>query len=138
MNKRENLFVAASLDCHCLDVVGLFFHEIVPETGAGNNPKFLYGLEQRANPYNGALDNLTYYELPDGDSIAAFNIPGTGPYGFQTCLIGDTMYCEIDLFGKFHGPDTIETKVRFTRCWDTSGVYNNHQDFKHLTFIRKI
>lgn len=137
INKGENLFVAASLDCYCLDVVGLNLIEIVPETVPGDHPKSRYAIEQRANPYSGSPDFLAYYDLPDGDSIVAYNIPGPGPIGFQTCLIDGTMHCEVDFFGKFHGPDTIETKVRFTRCVDTSGVYNNHQEFKHLTFVRK-
>ncbi len=135
--KGENLFVAASLDCYCLDVVGLNLISKVPETEPGNYPKSKYSIYQRAGVYNGALDSYAYYELPDGDSIVAYNIIGAGFSGFETCLIGDTMRCEVDFFGKFHGPDTIETKVRFTRCVDTSGVYNNHQEFKHLTFVRK-
>ncbi|MBC7776615.1 MAG: hypothetical protein H7246_14375 [Phycisphaerae bacterium] len=134
--KHDNLFVSASLDCPCLEVQGLVLQDIQPQTEVGSGPKSTYALSQPDNIYSGAPANFYYYQRPDGDSIALFNLRGPGPVGFYSCPMNDSLYCEIDMFGKFHGADTIQTTVLYTRCRTQTDPGNNHQETRHLTFVR--
>ncbi len=135
--KRENLFVAASLDCPCLDAVGLYLMDIQPETGNGSLPLSSYDLVGRGKLDYNTQSNFTYYQRPDGDSIVLYNITIPGSAGYSACWINSSLNCELDLFGKFHGPDTIETKVLYRRCRDKDNNPSNFQETKQLTFIRR-
>lgn len=137
LSKHENLFVAASLDCPCLDIIGLYLLKISPETGNNSYPASQYSIAQPRNPYSGTLGQFAYYEKPDGDSVAIYNIPGPGSLGFYACAVNDSLTCEMSLFGKFHGPDTIETKVVYWLCRDKDNNDSNYSGNHHLTFIRK-
>jgi hypothetical protein len=135
--KNDNLFLATSLDCPCLDVLGLYLIDIKPENGTVQLPKSTYTIRQPKNPYSGQNANFYYYQRPGGDSIAIYNLPGPGIVGFYTCGIRDSLYCEIDILGKFHGADTIQATVFYNRCVNNENAASNHQETKHLTFVRK-
>lgn len=134
LSKGDNLFVAASLDCYCLDVVGLYLINIQPVSGSGQIPASSYWLSGRENASSGGNANFEYLSRPDGDSIViyAVNIPGT-----SRCPINDDLYCQADLFGKFRGPDTIQTEVIWRRCVDNANQWVNFADTVPLTFIRR-
>jgi len=138
LNKADNLFVAASLDCYCYQVVGLYLWGIQPEQGGGGVqvPASAYSLVGPGSSTGGAISNFAYYEQPDGDSIVIFKAPM--PYsGYPTtCPINDRLWCEADIFGKFRGPDTIEARVVWRRCRDNLDNWNAFTDTKHLTFVR--
>jgi hypothetical protein len=137
LRKHENLFVAASLDCPCMDAVGLYLEQIEPEPGNGSYPLSSYDLVGRGKNNWASVNKFSYYQRPDGDSIVIYNavIPGTP--GYYACGVQDTLNCEIDLFGKFHGPDTIQTRVVYTRCRNKANVAVNYKEIKQLTFVRK-
>jgi hypothetical protein len=139
LSKSDNLFVAASLDCYCLQTVGLYLWNIAPETGGGGGvqvPASSFSLAGPGSSQGGFSGNFSYYSRPDGDSIVIFLLPM--PFaGFpSSCRINDNLYCEADLFGKFHGPDTIQAQVRWRRCRDNAGNWNGFSDTKPLTFVR--
>ena len=136
LQKRENLFVAASLECPCVDVIGLIMWDIQPETGNGSFPSSSYDLVGRGKLQVNSQNNFSYYQRADGDSIVIYNLYLPGTFGYSACGINDSLYCEIDLFGKFHGPDTIETQVLYRRC-RINDVVSNYQEIHPLTFIRK-
>ncbi|MDX2134987.1 MAG: hypothetical protein SFV52_09380 [Saprospiraceae bacterium] len=136
LSKSDNLFVSASLDCYCLDVVGLYLINIQPITqtpGGAYVPTSSYWLSGRENASAGGISNFTYLSRPDGDSIViyAVNLPGS-----SRCQIDD-MYCQADLFGKFRGPDTIQVEVIWRRCMDNANQWVNFADTVPLTFIRR-
>jgi len=136
LQKRENLFVAASLECPCIDVIGLFMWDIQPETGNGSFPTSSYELVGRGKPQIISQNNFAYYQRADGDSIVIYNLSLPGSFGYSTCYINDSLNCKIDLFGKFHGPDTIQTQVLYRRC-RINDVGNNYKEIHPLTFVRK-
>ncbi|HLP93274.1 MAG TPA: hypothetical protein VK168_04520 [Saprospiraceae bacterium] len=139
LDKNENLFVAASLDCPCLQTQGLRLVDIQPYTGDGLPfpGKSTYAFYQPDNPYSGYPEKFHYFDLPDGDSIAIHNLVGPGIVGFYNCKVNDSLICEIDILGKFHGPDTIETTVHYTRCRLDLDNYVSDEEIRHLTFVRK-
>lgn len=136
LEKRENLFVAASLECPCIQVLGLYLLDINAEAGNGSLPVSNYCLVGPGNPQINNQNSFTYYQRPDGDSIAIYNIPIPDYGGNDNCLINDSLYCKIDMFGKFKGPDTIQTTVRWRRCLTFAGAGSNFQKTNHLTFVR--
>ena len=140
LQKHPNLFVAACPDCPCLDVIGLYLLDIIPEPGSGFTPLSQYSIVGREgnNGYNasGTNANFSYFERPDGDSIAIYSIPIPGINVYYRCRINDLLTCEIDIKGKFHGTDTIETSVFWKRCRTDSGSGSNFIQSKQLTFVR--
>ena len=142
LKKHDNLFVAACLDCPCLDIIGLYLLDIKPETGSEVMAKSLYSIIGPENSSVGTGEgsvsqHFSYYERPDGDSIVVGAIPLPGGFGIFNCPINDALLCEIVLYGKFHGPDTIETKVQYQNCVTDAGTPSNFQKNTHLTFVRK-
>jgi hypothetical protein len=139
LRKHENLFVAASLDCYCIDVVGLYLRDIVPETsptGGVHFPQSSCSVVGRGNAHISSSGNFSYYDLPDGDSIVIYDI--RMPNGNSNdCQINSNMRCSADFFGKFHGPDTIQVQVIWQRCQDNDGNWLSYREIKPLTFIRK-
>ena len=136
LQKADNLFVAASLDCHCLDVVGLYLVNIAPETGNGSVPASGFSLIGRGNCLGANYNNFSYYKLPDGDSIVIYAVPMPTLNGDYYCRFSDTLRCSADLFGKFHGPDTLEARVVWRRCVDNNGANDGFSETTHLTFTR--
>lgn len=139
LDKNEDLFVAASLDCPCLQIQGLRFIDIKPHPG-GPLPypaKSTYGFYQPDLSYQSGQEKFHYFDLPDGDSIAIYNLVGPGIVGFYNCEVNDSLICEIDILGKFHGPDTIETTVYYTRCRLDQDHYVDDEVTRRLTFVRK-
>jgi hypothetical protein len=138
LSKSDNLFVAASLDCYCFQVVGLYLWNLVPETGGGGVqvPASAFSLVGPGSSQGGYSGNFAYFERPDGDSISIFKAPM--PYsGYPTtCHINDALWCEADIFGKFRGPDTIQAKVVWRRCRDNNDNWNAFTSTKPLTFVR--
>lgn len=138
--KSDNLFVAASLDCYCLDVVGLFLLDIHPEPAPPNEPGHIplssYWLAGRGNSSGVGMSNFDYIAQPDGDSIVIYgiNMPDFGQY---SCQINNELRCQADLVGKFHGPDTIQAQVLWRRCADNTGAITGYTETKSLTFVRK-
>jgi hypothetical protein len=65
-----------------------------------------------------ANQSLGYWRLPDGDSIVAYSIPpAKGGYRFGCEVAGGE--CEIDLYGKFRSPDTLDATLKLA-CKPTS------------------
>lgn len=142
--KHDNLFVAASLDCYCFGVVGLYLWNINPETGPGGGvqiPASSFSIIGRGNSKGSTTGNFAYYDLPDGDSIAiyAVRIPDTNMPGIEqnNCRINSEMACQADIFGKFQGPDTIQAQVVWRRCRDNDGEWLNYEEVKPLMFVRR-
>lgn len=142
LQKSDNLFVAASLDCYCIDVVGLYLFNIQPETEpldpGGHFPKSGYWLAGRGNSQGSGISNFDYFALPDGDSIAIYGISMPNSIGLSNCQINKDLRCQADIFGKFEGPDTIQTQVVWRRCNDSNGNGLNYSESKALTFVRKL
>ena len=137
--KRDNLFVAASLDCYCMDVTGLYLWRITPETdptGGVELPQSTYWITGRGTVYSSGMATFNYYDLPDGDSIVIYNarMPNENT---SDCWISSNMRCSADIYGKFHGPDTIQAQVVWGRCREKNGSALNFREVKPLTFIRK-
>lgn len=138
LSKSDNLFVAASLDCYCYHVVGLYLWNLTPETGGGGVqvPASSFSLVGPGSGQGAFMGNFAYYARPDGDSIAIFLAPM--PFsGFpSTCQINGNLWCQADIFGKFHGPDTIQAEVVWRRCSNSNGNWSTFTDTKPLTFVR--
>lgn len=136
LQKSDNLFVAASLDCHCLDVVGLILGKIDPEPVGSGALNSGYSLIGRGNCQGAAYSNFSYFSLPDGDSIVVYGVEMASQGNNYTCRINDDLRCGANLYGKFHGPDTIKTQVRWNSCCNNAGEWVNYSETSHLTFVR--
>jgi hypothetical protein len=120
-----------------MDAVGLYLLQVVPEPGNGAFPLSSYDLVGRGKNNWASQNNFSYYQRPDGDSIVIYNALIPGSPGYYSCAVNDTLNCEIDLFGKFHGPDTIQTRVVYTRCRNQANTPDSYKVTKHMTFVRK-
>jgi hypothetical protein len=141
LQKHDNLFVAASLDCYCIDVAGLYLWNITPKNGSGGGvhiPQSSFSFVGRGNSRSSGTGNFDYYDLPDGDSIVIYNVPMPNEQWYANdCRINSNLICAADIFGKFHGPDTIQAQVVWQRCQDNDGNWLSYREVKPLTFIRK-
>lgn len=138
LTKNENLFVAASLDCYCFQVAGLYLWNIVPETGGAGVqiPASTFSLVGPGSNQGGYSGNFAYYDRPEGDSIVIFQAPMPFSNFPVACPINDSLWCEADIFGKFQGPDTIKAHVVWRRCRDNNNNWMAFTDVKPLTFVR--
>lgn len=141
LSKADNLFVAASLDCPCFDVVGLYLGVIDPITDpngpSGNVGTSTYWLSGRGNILSSGMSSFDYYAKPDGDSIAIYAaiLPDTPGLSFY-CRVNAEQRCVANIFGKFHGPDTIKAEVVWRSCIDNKGNYSGYTETDLLTFVR--
>lgn len=109
-------FVAYVSDWHCMDTFS-FLLEIpptFPPAGVLGN-SIIQVTNSRAGDwhsgFHGSHQSLFYFPRPDGDSIEAYKIPPAQGSHLYSCVV-DGGYCDVNMFGKFRSPDTIDLTLR--------------------------
>lgn len=113
---RPGSFIAYVSDWYCMDTFS-FLMEIpqnFPPAGVLGN-SIIQITNSRAGDWNhrfeGSHQSLFYFPHPDGDSIEVYWVPTPKGLSDDHCIM-DGGYCDVNMFGKFRSPDTIDAMLR--------------------------
>ncbi len=107
-------FIAYFDDWYCMDTFAISL-TLLPATGMPGtiaSATVVAQTKRSGDIFSGSTQHsLFYLPLIDGDSIEIYDIPNSFGANFSDCVVPDGK-CEINVFGKFRSPDTIDAVLK--------------------------